>query len=87
MNISLSKHVRLKLDVLATHKIKVKETDIKRVLNNPGFQDYSSWPEILAIGALDKQHSLIVIYRRENNHLFVITLWPAAKGRYESKIQ
>lgn len=87
MKIIFSKHSRLKLEILTTHKVKVTEDDIKKVLKNPELQNYSGWPEILAIGKLDKRHSLIVVYRKENEHLFVITLWPAEKGRYESKIQ
>lgn len=87
MKIILSKHVRFKLGVLAKHEVSVKKEDIKRVVKNPDFHDYTDWPIITAMGSLDKTHSLIIIYRREEESYFIITCWPTKKGRYESKIQ
>jgi len=38
------------------------------------------------VGALDKNHSLCVVYKTKGEDIKIITFFPAKKGRYERKI-
>ncbi len=87
MKIIYTKHARVKFQIYKRHKIKINEKHIKNVLQIPKIQDYSEWPEIIAVGTLDVHRSLIVVYKKDNSNYIIITFWPAKKGRYESKIQ
>ena len=58
---------------------------IRNVLCHPIFEDNNRGEKVTAIGNIDVQHILIVIYRlTEKNEKLVITFFPASKTRYET---
>lgn len=67
-------------------QLKITKTNIANVVHRPDLEDKSRGEKITAIGRADERHSLIVIYKIENEKLKIITFFPAEKGRYENKI-
>lgn len=87
MRIIYTKHAKFKFEVFSKHRFKIGKNKVKKVLQKPNIQGFSEWPKIMAVGSLDKKHSLVVVYRREDKDFIIISFWPAEKDRYESKIQ
>jgi len=86
MKIIYTKHAKDKfLDEKFVPQLKIAKSLIKKCLNNPDFLGKQNG-KLIAIGAIDSEHSLVVIYKKIKGLIRVITFWPAKKGRYEAKI-
>ncbi|HLB60038.1 MAG TPA: hypothetical protein VJL83_00340 [Patescibacteria group bacterium] len=60
---------------------------IKQTLLNPVKQDNTRGEKITAIGHIDEDHELVVIYRKEKpDKRIIITFFPAKKDRYAAKL-
>ena len=60
----------------------VKENIITEIINDPLYTDLETDPpKIIVSGNLDK-HILRVVYREEDDIIFVVTFYPAKKRRY-----
>lgn len=87
MKIVYTRHAKRKfVEERYVEQLKITKNTIRRTLQNPILEDKTRGEKITAVGEIDKEHRLIVIYRVENNSKKVITFFPTEKGRYESKI-
>jgi uncharacterized DUF497 family protein len=86
MQIRFSKHATEKLKDPVCKNIGIKESTIKNVLAAPEVIDNSDFPLLMAIGKLNKNLSLCVIYKFIETDIKIITFFPAKRGRYEGKI-
>ncbi|MBI4008730.1 hypothetical protein HY357_00700 [Candidatus Roizmanbacteria bacterium] len=67
-------------------QLKITRKTVKKVILKPTLEDKSRGEKITAVGIIDERHSLVVIYKKVENGLKIITFFPAEKGRYENKI-
>ena len=86
MKFIFTKHAAVdKLTMLKRHKFKTKITQriIKDIIHNPEDEDKESdEPNIIASKTIDEKHILRVVYRKESDIIWIITFYPAEKGRY-----
>lgn len=82
--IIFSSHSENKLKTSEAKRLGITKDKIGKVLGKPVFQKQLSNDVSRAIGELDQNHSLCVIYKFERNLIKVITFFPAKKGRYEN---
>lgn len=85
-NIELSRHVRDKLNDPTSKKLGITRERLDAVLRQPECIDTSDFPVLMAVGELSKTLSLCVVYKLVEEHVRVITFFPAERGRYERKI-
>lgn len=85
MEIFYTKHVIDKLTVNEVIKFRINKSKISQTIRKP-ITKLLTDEVMLAVGPLDKTHSLVVVYKKEKKRIKVITFFPAKKGRYESKI-
>jgi uncharacterized DUF497 family protein len=86
MRIRFSKHATEKLDESVCKTLGISEDLIKKVLAKPEVIDSSDFPLLMAIGKLNKDLSLCIVYKFVETNIKVITFFPAKRGRYEGKI-
>lgn len=79
-----TKHAVDKLKTKESKKFKITKQKIEKVVRMPLAQQDLPLDVIRIVGTLDKDHSLCVIYKNEDNTLKIITFFPAEKGRYEN---
>ena len=84
--IRYTRHAEVKLKELEPFLLKITKGKIQKVISQPMIFQHKEGNQFLAIGKLDKERSLCVVYNEENNDRKVVTFFPAKKGRYESKI-
>ena len=85
MKVIFTKHVEDKLLEKESLSLGVSKKLLKEVLTKPITIDKKIFPH-RAVGRLNNTLSLCVIYKIEKRSILVITFYPAAKGRYESKV-
>lgn len=85
-NIELSRHVWDKLNDPTSKKLWITRERLDAVLRQPECIDTSDFPVLMAVGELSKTLSLCVVYKLVEEHVRVITFFPAERGRYERKI-
>lgn len=72
-----------KFPLLAKWGFKLTKADIVNVIKNPKHIDKETDPpKIIASKTLDKKHILRIVYKIEDGIIYVITFYPAEKGRY-----
>ena len=86
MEIKLTNHAIEKLDDLTSRRLGITRDAIKAVLIKPDLIDNSEYPLLMAVGEINRDLSLCVIYKFVENGVKIITFFPAKRGRYESKI-
>ncbi|MBI3443302.1 hypothetical protein HY008_01395 [Candidatus Woesebacteria bacterium] len=87
MKIYYSKHAEEKFtEESYVFKLRITKRLIKKIIEKPDAEDESRGEKLTVISGIDKLHSLIVVYRLIPTGIFIITFFPARKGRYESKI-
>ncbi|MBI4991379.1 DUF4258 domain-containing protein [Candidatus Gottesmanbacteria bacterium] len=86
MKFIYTSHAEEKLTEREPKKLGIDKRKIQEIVQNPEVIDESDKPVLMAIGELDNDHSLCVIYRYIQERILIITFFPAKKGRYELKI-
>ena len=87
MEIRYTKHALEKFKILEKHGVKVKKSFVSQTVKNPELEDnVSRKPLKIAVGGIDKDHCLRIVYRQEEKVRVVITFYPVRKGRYEGEI-
>lgn len=86
MRFVYTSHAEEKLTEKEPKKLGITKVKIQKIVEKPESIDTSDRPVFLAIGGLDKDHSLCVVYRYIQERILLITFFPAKKGRYESKV-
>lgn len=80
-------HAKQKLKSSAAIDWGITKKKIQKIIEKPKVLDKSEDPIYIAIGFLTDSLSLCIPYRTLISGIIrVITFYPAAKGRYESKI-
>ena len=86
LEVKFSRHAIEKLGDTTSNKLGITQESIRIVLKNPEIIDNNDYPALMAVGRLDEELSLCVVYKFIENGIKVITFFPAKRGRYESKI-
>lgn len=87
LKILFTAHGKGKFAFFKRHKIIIKKKQVIDCIRKGYIIDTSEYPKIQSAAGFDDQHSLITIYRKDEDKIVIITFWIAEKGRYESKIQ
>ena len=84
MKIKYTRHALVdKFAMLKKHKFQVGKRFISEVISHPEHEDkQTDFPKVIASKTIDTKHVLRVVYRVENDTIWVITFYPAEKGRY-----
>lgn len=80
-------HAKGKFAFFKRHKITIRRKQVIDCIQKGYITDTSEYPKIESAGDFDEEHSLITIYRKDEDEIVIITFWVAEKRRYESKIQ
>ena len=80
----LTKHAKNKLRTVGARKFRITKRKLEMVINNPVSYLEQAESVIVAVGSLDLEHSLCVVYKTEGDIIKIITFFPAKKGRYET---
>ncbi len=81
--ITFTSHALSKITLLKQHGFIVTKKEIEKTVIEPHNLDSSAdEPNFIASKAFDDKHVLRVVYKKENDIIKVITLYPAEKGRY-----
>ena len=80
-------HAKGKFAFFKRHKIIVRKKQVINCIQKGQITDTSEYPKLQNTTEFDEEHSLITIYRKDEDKIVIITFWIAEKGRYESKIQ
>ena len=83
MKFVFTKHVLDKLKEKEPNKLGITKSKLKAVVSKPKEIQVAGLVK-RAVGFLDKEHSLCVIYKIEKGMVKVITFYPAEEGRYEN---
>jgi len=87
MKIYYSKHAEEKFtEESYVFRFRINKSLIRKIIGKPDVIDDSRGEKLIVIAGIDKRHSLVVVYKLFSKGIFVITFFPARKGRYESKI-
>ena len=84
MKVIFSSHALDKLQTSDARKFKITKAKIQAILKKPVFQSQLLLGVVRAVGLLDKDHSLCIIYKLDRDIIKVITFFPSEKGRYEN---
>jgi len=84
MKIIFTKHAEEKLKRLDIKSFKINKRTIREILIRPNFFVKTKYGENAALGRLDQDHIIRVIYAIIDKHIKVITFHVARKGRYEN---
>jgi len=86
--IELSNHAKLKVKVLKSHNVLVNEEFVRQVVAYPDKIEKGYKERLIAQKELDKEHVLRVVYEEKQDYIFIITLYPGRRKRYEKdKVQ
>lgn len=87
MDVRYTKHALEKFKVLEKHGARVSRHFVSQTVKKPELEDnVSRAPLKIAVGKIDDDHYLRIVYRQEGKTRIVITFYPVRKGRYEGEI-
>ncbi len=75
-------HARYKLAVLARHGLTLSPEAVEGIVRSPVATGASYGGRSVATGPLDEKRVWRVIYEERGGDAYVITVYPARKGRY-----
>ncbi|MBI4059192.1 hypothetical protein HY404_03050 [Candidatus Microgenomates bacterium] len=78
-------HARNKFRRKKIRELRIKAKIVENVVIKPDVIDEDRYPRI-AVAAISKNLSLVVVFREVEKGCRIITFFPAERGRYESKI-
>ncbi len=85
MEIIFTNHAKVKFKILERHGIKITETQIKDVVENPASKTHGRKGRLIMQRPFNDTHVLRVICEIEgNDDIKVITFYPARRDRYEN---
>ncbi|MCX7001555.1 MAG: DUF4258 domain-containing protein [Candidatus Sumerlaeota bacterium] len=82
IEIELTNHCLLKIDILAKHGVSISKELIIDIINNPTKTESGYKNRIIAQKEIDETHVLRVVYEKELNKAKVITVYPGRRERY-----
>jgi hypothetical protein len=85
VRIILSQHViNKKIPLIKSLGWNITNLKIKKILTTPKWKGTTSYNQSTVMGLLDKNHILRIVFRRDDDIIFVITVHVARRGTYES---
>jgi hypothetical protein len=81
--IRFSDHALLKMEVLATHEVTIDLDFVIETVRSPEKLETGEEDKLIAQKGLNEDLVLRVVYREFNTFIFIITLYPGRKSRYE----
>lgn len=85
-DIRYTRHAEDKLRTSQSRKFRINKKKIKEMLKEPFTREALPLGVTRAVGNLDANRSLCIIYAQDDSGVRVITFFPAEKGRYEGKL-
>jgi hypothetical protein len=67
--------------------LNIEERDVLEIVRKPAVLERTWKDRLVATGPLDSTHVLRVVYEKENGNITVVTIYPARRVRYESKLR
>ena len=83
MKIIYTSHAKKKFNYLKELSWNFKPQDIKKVLTDPTIARKGHADRKIAIGKLDENHELLIVYVETSDIITVVTFYPITKGRYD----
>jgi hypothetical protein len=82
-DIEFSPHSLLKIEILRSHGIDVSKEIVENVVRTPDRIDKGYKERLIAQKGFDDTHVLRVIYETLPDKIYVVTLYPGRRSRYE----
>ncbi len=82
--VRFSAHSPLKMEILKRHGISINPEFVIKVIQSPDKLDYEIYDKRVAQKRLNANLVLRVVYREFSTFVFVITLYPGRRSRYEN---
>ncbi len=83
MLIEFSLHSLLKIEILKSHGVDVSKEIVENVVRNPDKIDLGYKDRLIAQKIFDETHVLRVVYETLPDKLYIITVYPGRRIRYE----
>jgi len=84
MTLSFTNHAIRKLKSKEARRFRINKNKLKKAIERPLSKQFFELGVIRITSKLDENHSLVVIYKHEDDIIKIITFYPAEKGRYEN---
>lgn len=81
-----TKHAIDKFRTRESKQFKITKKSVEEVVLRATYRQELPTGVIRAVGKLKQNYSLVVVYKRLNEMVKIVTFFPAEKGRYESKV-
>lgn len=82
-DIEFSLHSIQKIALLKKHGFVISKEDVVEVVINPEIVSQGKSGRMIADKKIDENHLLRVIYEESDNKIFIVTIYPARRIRYE----
>lgn len=82
-DIEFSQHSLLKIEILRAHGVDVTKEIVENIVKTPDRIDTGYKGRLIAQKGLDDTHVLRVIYETLPDKIYVITVYPGRRTRYE----
>ena len=83
VDIEFSKHALLKISLLEAHGIKISKEIIEDVVQFPDKTEKGYKDRLIAQKRYKDEHVLRVVYEKHLERIFIITVYPGRRSRYE----
>ncbi len=81
--IEFSMHSLLKIEILESHGIDVSKEKVEDVIRNPDRIDVGYKERLIAQKGFDDTRVLRVVYESKPEKIYVVTVYPGRRSRYE----
>ena len=82
-NIEFSQHSLLKIELLRTHGIDISKEIVENIVRTPDRIDVGYKERRIAQKGFDDMHVLRVVYEALPDKIYVVTVYPGRRTRYE----
>ncbi len=81
--IILSDHASMKLDLLKAHGVAITKELAEETVANPDKVVQGHKGRLIAQKALDEEHVIRIVYEERLDHIWIVTMYPGRRTRYE----
>lgn len=82
-DIDFSLHSLLKIDILKAHGIAITKAIVEDIVRNPDRIDVGYKERLIAQKGFDDTRVLRVVYESQTEKIYVVTVYPGRRSRYE----
>ena len=83
VDIEFSLHSLLKIEILRSHGINVSKEIVEDIIRNPDKIDVGYKERLIAQKGFDDTHVFRVVYESKPEKIYVVTVYPGRRFRYE----